>query len=170
MIRISQFFKVSLSMKYISFLFAVLLSTTIEAASSFPKGCEVRGFGYNGSNLVISNAGKQTYYLIQNISGRPINLQRLADHEVFTSPSLSAKLSPTRWAALASDLDNLHFACTYADNDLNEQANCRDLVDICQYPRAKFALSNMGNYWVSVDRDQRQVINDSTAKGIYLRW
>ena len=160
-----------MSLKHLNFfcsLVFAMMSFSGQAASAFPRGCEVSGFGYMGSHLVFSNQGKQAFYLLQNVGSKAIELQRLANHEVFMSPSLSAKLSPHRWAALAADVDNLHFVCTYVDT--NESVNCRDVIDVCQYPRVKFALSNMGNYWVSINKDQRQVINDSSAKGIYLRW
>ncbi|MDP1604655.1 MAG: enhanced entry protein EnhB [Legionella sp.] len=145
-----------------------LFNTTY--ANIFPRGCEVTGFGYNGMNLVVNNNGAQAFYLIQNRSLRPIELQRIEMRDVFMSPPLTAKLEPNKWAAFASDIQDFNFQCFYVENDKSEKAECRDVLDICQYPRVKFALSNMGNYWVSVNKEQRQIINDATAKGIYLRW
>lgn len=139
-------------------------------AYSFPRGCEVTGFGYNGPNLVVNEHGNQSFYLIQNRSKRTIELQRYETRDVFMSPPLTAKITANNWAAFASDLENMHFQCFYLDPDHSQKVDCREVLDVCQYPRAKFALSNMGNYWVSTNKDQRQIINDSAAKGIYLRW
>lgn len=147
----------------------VSLSTTLYA-DIFPRGCEVTGFGYNGTLLVFNEHGNQSYYLVKNRSNRNIELQRVETKEVFMSPPLAARLDSGNWAAFASDVPNQYFQCLYVESNNSQKVDCRDVLDVCQYPRAKFALSNMGNYWVSTNKDQRQIINDSAAKGIYLRW
>lgn len=148
------------------------ISNTIAAPTSntFPRGCEVTGFGFSGEHLVVNDSGEQTFYLIQNRSAKQIELQRIETREVFMSPSLTAKLDPANWAAFASDVDNLHFQCFSKENDNITKIDCRDVLEVCQYPRVKFALSNMGNYWVSMNKTQNEVINEAIRKGIYLRW
>lgn len=155
-----------------SLLLVLVTSATSAApvASHFPRGCEVTGFGYNGTNLVVNETGNQAYYLIQNRSPKTIEMQRVESRDAFMSPSLTAKLDPDNWAAMASDISNLHFQCYVISGENSEKVDCRDVLDVCQYPRARFALSNMGNYWVSINKEQRQIINDSVAKGIYLKW
>nr|WP_242602155.1 enhanced entry protein EnhB [Legionella nagasakiensis] len=139
-------------------------------AGSFPRGCEVSGFGYSDNYLIVNEKGEQTFYLIQNRSNTQIELERYETREVFMSPTLKSKLDPLRWAAFASDVENLHFKCfTHTDNT-TAMVNCSDVLEVCQYPRVKFALSNMGNYWVSTNKPQAQVIKDAIAKGILLRW
>ncbi|QRN03953.1 enhanced entry protein EnhB [Legionella sp. MW5194] len=147
-----------------------LLMNTVSHAEAFPHGCEVSGFGYSNYHLIVNETGDQAFYLIQNRSDRTIELQRIETREVFMSPPLTAKLEPANWAAFASDIREMHFQCFYTENENTAKVNCRDVLDVCQYPRVKFALSNMGNYWVSTNKSQRQVINDAAAKGIYLRW
>lgn len=141
-----------------------------KAVSHFPRGCEVTGFGYNGTNLVVNESGNQSYYLVQNRSTQNIELQRFETREVFMSPSLTAKLQPSNWAALASDVGSLNFQCFSVEDENSVKVDCREVLDVCQYPRARFALSNMGNYWVSINKSQQQIISDSVAKGIYLKW
>ncbi|MFC3909282.1 enhanced entry protein EnhB [Legionella dresdenensis] len=159
----------SIAKKIIPFSAAMLLAANCQA-NSFPRGCEVTGFGYNGTNLVVNDHGDQAFYLIQNRTNRTIELQRVETRDVFMSPPLTAKLQPANWAAFASDVENQHFQCFYIQEENTEKVDCREVLDVCQYPRAKFALSNMGNYWVSTNKTQRQVINDAASKGIYLRW
>lgn len=154
-------------------LAATLLMTCVGAtvnAESFPHGCEVTGFGYNGQDLVVNDNGNQAFYMIQNRSERDIELQRVETREVFMSPQLTVKLNPSNWAAFASDIQGMQFECAYIQEPSNEKVDCREVLDVCQYPRAKFALSNMGNYWVSTNKAQRQIINDAAGKGIYLHW
>jgi len=84
---------------------------------------------------------------------------------------LQTTFDPGQWAALASDQSNTHFQCLVrAEEDTLQQINCSKVLRICQYPRVKFALSNMGSYWVSTNKPQAKVIQDATKKGIYLKW
>lgn len=152
------------------FLMTVLFNCVAAVSNNFPHGCEVTGFGFDGSYLIVNPSGNQSFYLIQNRINTSIELQRYETEEVFMSPSLSAKLEPSNWAAFASDVAALHFQCFINENDTNKQVDCRDVLEICQYPRVKFALSNMGNYWVSTNKTQSEVINESANKGILLRW
>lgn len=139
-------------------------------AGNFPRGCEVTGFGYNGPLLTLNERGEQAYYLVQNRSTHKIELQRVENRDVFMSPPLTARIQANNWAAFASDINNQLFQCFFIEDDNSEKIDCRDVLEVCQYPRAKFALSNMGNYWVSINKSQHDIITDSTAKGIYLRW
>lgn len=146
------------------------LCVTTCAAGKFPRGCEVTGFGYSDNYLILNETGEQTFYLIQNRSNDLIELERYETRDVFMSPTLQSKLNPSHWSAFASDIENLHFKCFKHDADNTELVNCSDVLEVCQYPRVKFALSNMGNYWVSTNKPQSQVIKDAIAKGILLRW
>jgi hypothetical protein len=153
-----------------SILFSAILINSVQAAGSFPRGCEVTGFGYNQNYLILNDTGDQSYYLIQNHSNAKIELERINTEEAFMSPPLHALLDPMNWGAFASDVKNLNFKC-YQRNDENASPiDCREVLEVCQYPRVKFALSNMGNYWVSFNKPQGEIIQDSVTKGIYLKW
>lgn len=151
-------------------LASLLLINACEAASSFPRGCEVSGFGYNQNYLVLNESGNQAYYLIQNRSDAKIELERQNTDDAFMSPPLQASLEPENWAAFASDVKNLNFKCYKHIEENTSSVNCQDVLEVCQYPRVRFALSNMGNYWISSNKTQSAVIQDSVAKGIYLKW
>ncbi|MBI2786429.1 MAG: enhanced entry protein EnhB, partial [Legionella longbeachae] len=51
-----------------SLIFSVFFISSVQAESSFPRGCEVTGFGYNQNYLILNETGNQSYYLIQNRS------------------------------------------------------------------------------------------------------
>lgn len=139
--------------------------------NTFPRGCEVSGFGFNESYLVVNDHGLQSFYLIQNHSPSLIELKRFETRtDVFMSPPLTAKIDSGKWAAFASDIENQHFQCFIRENNTSAKVDCRDVLDVCRYPRVKFALSNMGNYWVTVNKTQSEVINETASKGILLRW
>ena len=134
-----------------SILISPLLISVIQAGI-FPRGCEVTGFGYSENYLILNETGDQSFYLIQNRSDAKIELERHETDDAFMSPPLQATLEPNNWAAFASDIKNLNFKC-YKHVDVNTSVtDCRDVLDICQYPRVKFALSNMGNYWISSNK------------------
>lgn len=156
--------------KAIMTVFIMAVFSNSMAADIFPHGCEVTGFGFSQNYLVVNENGNQAFYLIQNRGSTTVELQRFETREVFMSPPLTAKIEPANWAAFASDVENLHFQCFIKENDSSVKVDCRDVLDVCQYPRVKFALSNMGNYWVSTNKTQSQVINEAVNKGIHLRW
>lgn len=148
-----------------------LFLTDATAETSFPRGCEVTGYGFNQNDLVINDTGTQSYYMIQNRSDKQIQLEHMETRpDIFMSPKLETKIDTQSWAAFASDIQNMHFRCYTQENGDKLIVNCRDAIDVCQYPRVKFALSNMGNYWISTNKSREQVIKDSVTKGILLRW
>lgn len=151
------------------FLSAALISS-VHAASPFPRGCEVSGYGFNQSYLILNETGKQAYYLIQNHSDAKIEMEHQSSNEAFMSPPLHATFDPMSWGAFASDMKNQDFKCYKHIGESTTAVDCRDVLDICQYPRVRFALSNMGNYWIAFNKPQAAVIQESVAKGIYLKW
>lgn len=148
-----------------------VVAATAHAANSFPRGCEVSGYHFDSNDLVLNENNQQAFYMIQSRSNQKIELEHYETRpDVFMSPKLEAKLDSLHWAAFASDIDNTHFKCYTTENGNKVETNCRQVLDVCQYPRVKFALSNMGNYWVSTNKPQEQVIKDAVSKGILLRW
>ena len=157
------------STRLLTFTMASLLATAT-FSTPFPRGCEVKGFGYSENYLILNDHGNQAFYLIQNRSAQSVDLELYETKEVFMSPKLHSKLEPSNWSAFASDVENQHFKCYTQDGENTVMINCSEVLDVCEYPRVKFALSNMGNYWVSTNKEQGQVIRDAVAKGILLRW
>ena len=112
------------------------------APALFPRGCEVSGFAFRQQFLIINEHGNQTFYLMQNHANHIVELEHVETRaDAFMSPK-----------------------------DERIKVDCADYLDICQYPRVKFALSNQGSYWVSTNKSRQQVIHDATTKGIFLHW
>ena len=146
------------------------LSVAAVHASTFPRGCDVSGFGYSGRYLVLNSEGSQTIFFIQNRTNQTIQLQRHETRDVFMSPKLEVNLASNHWAAFASDEPGMNFQCAIKQGDTTSTINCSDALDLCRYPRARFALSNMGNYLVSTNKALDLVVKEAVAKGIYLKW
>lgn len=151
------------------FFLMSLLWSSLLFATPFPHGCEVTGFGFLQSDLILNETGAQTLYLIQNHAHEPVFLERVEDAEHFMNPKLEVKLDASNWSSFASDIQYLHFRCLSSSEE-KTVVNCAEILDVCQYPRVKFALSNMGNYWISTNKGLDQVIQETTHKGILLRW
>ena len=158
------------AVRHLACLGILTLSMTSLNASTFPRGCDVSGFGYSGRYLVLNSEGSQTIFFMQNRTSQTIQLQRHETRDVFMSPKLEVNLSANHWAAFASDEAGMHFQCSVQQGDSTSAVNCSDVLDVCRYPRVRFALSNMGNYWVSTNKTQDLTIKEAVAKGIYLKW
>ncbi len=154
----------------LALLFSCALLCAAASAEPFPKGCEVSGFGFQDPFITFNDTDEQTLFFVQNQSNIKIQLERVVVKDAFMSPKLQTTFDPGQWAALASDQSNTHFQCLVRAEDTLQQINCSKVLRICQYPRVKFALSNMGSYWVSTNKPQAKVIQDATKKGIYLKW
>ena len=140
-------------------------------SSIFPRGCEATGFVFYRDFLVLNEHGNQAFYLIQNHSDQTVEFEHIETKtDTFMSPKMEAKVAPSNWSAFASDVPQLYFRCYLQQNDKRVAVNCANFLNVCQYPRVRFALSNQGSYWVSTDKAQSQVIKDATAKGIFLHW
>jgi len=153
-------------------VFAISLSCiSMAKASAFPRGCESSGFVFKNGYLVLNEAGKQSFYMLHNRSKQQIEMEHYEpDPDAFMSPKLESKLLSSRWSAFASDVQNMVFQCFAMHGEVLNAVDCANFLEVCQYPRVKFALSNQGNYWVSTNKDQKQVISEATKKGIFLRW
>lgn len=159
----------SISTKLAATFFVII--TSVSHASLFPRGCEITGYGFSKNFLILNEQGGQTFFLIQNRSNKQIELEHFeTQQDVFMSPKLESKIAPKNWSAFASDEENTYFQCFMREAGTKVKVDCREALEVCEYPRVKFALSNMGNYWVSTDKPQAQVLKDATAKGIYLHW
>ena len=150
-------------------LFSTILPV-LSFAESFPRGCEATGYYYQEKRIILNDDGKQKLYFFHNISKDMIEIERHETRDVFMSPTLKVKLQPGRWAAFASDIKQINFKCFINKDEQRIPFECSDVIDVCQYPRVKFALSNMGNYWADGDKSLRQIMQTCNKKGILLRW
>lgn len=161
---------VKMQLNCLFLIISALYFTNLRAAPHYPNGCKItQDFGWSGDELLLNETGKQAFYLIRNASGNTIELKRNETRDVFMSPPLIAVIKPGHSAAFAADSANVRFQC-YKGKEDPQLVNCQTVLDICHYPFARFAASNMGTYWVSTDKPQASIIQDAVAKGIYLRW
>jgi hypothetical protein len=152
------------------FSYCFLIASSLGWANNFPRGCEEIGFGFQSPVITFNDSGSQTFFLVHNNSPELVALERLNTEESFMTPKLQAQIDANQWAALASDISNMHFKCLRHTADGDVLIQCKSVLSVCQYPRVKFALSNRGSYWVSTNKSLQQVVHEATQKGIYLKW
>lgn len=165
-------------MKKLAYLcvMVIILPIAYAKAVTFPRGCEATGYEFNAQQLVL-NASKdpslpqQTLFLIRNKTTSRLHLKYEEQQDVIISPDWETELNRNHWAAFATDKNGLHFNCTLLDRKTGRTpVDCATQVDVCQYPRAKFALSNRGDYWVATNESLHRVVRAAINKGILLRW
>jgi hypothetical protein len=147
----------------------------ISFAYAYPKGCVPVDYTYSVDDVVLNESGVQRVYFFNNHGHQPVELVRHEDSDAEMNPSLNAKLDPGGWSAFASNIAYLYFSCyvpkSAEDGNISRfKVRCQDVIDICAYPRAKFAVSNEGNYWITSNKPQMDILKEVAAKGIYLHW
>lgn len=160
-------------MKYMTIVIISLLAViNCQAGSKFPRGCQPVGHEFKDGNLVLDqDESKQTLYFIHNNSNRKLHLQNMKDPGAFMTPNWETHVNHNRWVAFATDHKRIIFRCKTLSSRLgDEYTDCENILQVCQYPKAKFALSNLGNYWVSTNKSLNSTVRASIRKGILLRW
>jgi len=171
-------------MQYVikTIIWLVIASLTIfshigySRSNDFPRGCEPKGFEFIGENVKLhhtaqEDAPQQTLYLLHNTSSKRLKIQNKVDKQAIVAPVWNVELNRYRWAAFATNKKEVIFRCKNLYRRANESStSCQEVIEICQYPRAKFSISNYGTYWVTSNKSLNQTIRKAIKKGILLRW
>lgn len=193
---IKQSLSATFKFSIIALLSAGLLynATTLAAAikgknRTFPYGCRVMGYGFDGDLLVIkptyeqasstpnqdnsqpqqqaqSANPKQTIYLIHNKSNQTVALKAKKEEGEMYKPDHENVVGPNQWAAFAMDQDQVKFTCAHGSSAIN----CSTILELCQYNHAKFSDSTMGSYWVVKSDTLENSVYGAIHIGILLRW
>lgn len=162
-------------MKIRSLVIALAFLTTGETFAKDVKpqfflGCHPVGHVFTEKGVVINplvvEDQHQTLYLFHNRATSEIKVK--ADQHVDPNfvPALTINLSGDNWATFVTRKTDLGFECY---NNRGEQISCKDVLEICQYPRAKFSGGNNGTYWLAVNQTKFAARDEAVHKGILLR-
>jgi len=138
----------------------------------YPRGCENLGLTYKDDLLIISpnnESYKQGVILIHNTSSRNLEIEyfnpKHPKHGKWKN-SIKAK----RWSSFAAD-KLMHFRCKKVTKKGSDAVACSEVLDGCQYPRAKIPLHMNGTYLITNDTYSRNsVVRKTIRSGILLRW
>lgn len=167
--------------QYVIVLFCALLLVATNADAKrkkpkreFPRGCQQVGFSFMNDHLdlkPIVDEGDQTLYLFGNKTQQRVLIKYMELGDAFMVPDWHTVMQGNRWAAFATDKKQLYFKCSLVSRKGQlTPTNCNNVIRICQYPRAKFASHNMGNYWISQNKSRSGVVREAIQTGILLRW
>lgn len=173
-------------------LFASVSNVQIQAAPlQFPRGCKPVGFQFKNGFLVLtpvspqegqspdtvaqtelepSSKKPQSLYFLHNISQQRIQIKgyKLPD-QTFSADHFNV-IEPMQWGTFAVDDSMAVLRCDIGSTHESTRINCAETIEVCQYPRAKFAEHNKGTYWVSQSTTLQDAIQASDSNGILLRW
>ncbi len=159
-----------------SLLSLVITGTTFAEQNErlYPHGCRQLGFSFDNDQVVFSriDGGQQeTVYLVRNNS--PYEIIMEAETSSKYIPGFKKTFSPEHWAAFSRLDKSLRFDCRLSSqyHGHEEPLNCQEVLQICNYNRAKFPDQNLGTYWLQkTSVAQKNVIDFVIHKGILLRW
>ena len=154
---------------------AMAATVNLHAATKrFPNGCKPVGFEYQDGMLVLMPVSEtdqiQTVYLIHNMSHDTVNfISKKMPNQVF-APKYKHSIRPASWSSFSTNEHKIQFICKQGGYSYGQQINCADVLEICQYPRAKFAPHNGGTYWIKKSESRRQAVRSVIRNGVLLRW
>lgn len=157
-------------------LFLLIFSPILEAKNlKFLHGCEEVGHNFDNGKLAFIPIQKteedQTVFFIHNVSSSRLKIEFHKTFRTNLYPIWETKINSDRWAAFATDRDDISFTCLREDyGDYTEEVNCANVLEVCQYQNAVFAPHNQGNYWVSTNRSKYGTRNEVIRKGVLLKW
>ena len=148
--------------------------SSAKPTAKFPHGCKEVGYVFENSRVILRPMvidSKQTLYFFYNKSYYEIYLKYQKPSHLTFSADHKTYIDGDRWTALAMDESEMQFTCSLVNGTRPMgQIDCARVLEVCQYPRAKFADSNMGIYWVIENSGLWRTIRKAIEVGILLRW
>src|SRR3990167_9658809 len=160
-IMLKYFLKTLIVFSVLMGFFYGVNSLANEPAQKFPHGC--RDLGYSFQNLMLllkpvsDEENLQTIYFIHNKALDPIHIMSNRNPKDYTSPAYENVIDTDQWAAFAMNRSALALQCRVSDAN-GELMNCKEVLELCQYNRAKFGTSTYGTYWVVQSANQEAAI------------
>jgi len=140
----------------------------------FPVGCKQMGYKFDLYNVIFTPSTRQypqTIYFIHNISNKTIYMLQSTDGDNPFIIHINGKIAPNRWSVLAISEPKLKYICTNYNKRKNDLSviNCQKMLDICEFPRARFGTNHRGTYWLLFNRSRRSAVNVARYHGVLLQ-
>jgi len=143
-------------------------------ARKWPRGCKTVGYQFQAGQLILDpqvEDSDQTVYLIGNRSRGRLLVKFKEQEYALIHPNWQTEINYNRFSAFATDEKNIHFTCQKIHRGkVGDKVDCGETLKICQYPRAKFAEHNLGNYWITHNQSLNQAVRAIIRRGVLLRW
>ena len=152
------------------FLFICIFNNGFAKTVKFPKGCESIGYEFNNKEVNFLTYQEQALYFIYNPGQKIIKLSSGKSESNIIDLGWCINLKPKRWAAIAINSEDLKMHCELESISTSQLQRCSNAIEICQYPRAKFTLSNQGTYWIAKNDHLKKAMSKAIKRGILLSW
>jgi len=139
----------------------------------FPVYCKQMGYKFDLYNVVFSPSTKQysqTIYFIHNISKREVRLLQSRDGNDPFIMHINGQVAPNRWSVFAVSGGQVKYICTnYSKRTKKHRVvNCQEVLDICEFPRARFGTNHRGTYWLTFNQSRKSAVNVARYHGVLL--
>lgn len=144
--------------------------------NSFPGGCYPKGYSFKYMMLHLHPAqagGRQSVYFIHNKNiNNSVKLYNMVNGNKPFITQLNNRIGPNRWGVIAANEKDLQFSCTIASRnyEYGKITSCKDVLEVCEYTNAKFAVNNHGNYWAVPSNTKYGARRQVIYQGVLLRW
>ncbi len=138
----------------------------------YPHGCRELGYEFESSLLILKPVSEsediQTVYLVHNKAPHPVHFIAKRDPKDYTAPPFENVIRGGQWGAFAMNQAAVEFICSTPDQA--QTINCGDVLELCQYTRAKFGTAINGTYWIMPSSSQKEAVRRTIHDGVLLRW
>lgn len=140
----------------------------------FPVGCKQMGYKFDLYNVIFEPSTKkysQTIYFIRNKSlNMVIHLLQANDGSEPYIIHIDGNIYPNKWSVLAVSEHKIKYICTSYNKRYDDYRvlNCQDVLDICEFPRARFGTNHRGTYWLTLNQSRRSATNIARFHGVLL--
>lgn len=147
--------------------------TTKKNTVKLPTGCLNVGHKYDLYNVIFkptATKSRQTIYFIHNIGNKSVYLHEAGESDKPYVMYINGKISPDNWSVLAVTKKQIKFNCTYFDENKKQHRviNCKDALEICEFPKALFGPNHRGTYWVLYNTSRKSAVNMTRNHGVWL--
>ncbi len=146
---------------------------TTKKTIRFPVGCHKIGYKFDLYNVIFTPSNKkysQTAYFIHNISNRTVYMLQANDGSEPYIVHIDGNIDPNRWSVLAVSESDIKYVCANYDkaNGDYRVISCQGVLDICEFPRAKFGTNHRGTYWLTLNKSRKSAVNAARWHGVLL--
>jgi hypothetical protein len=133
-------------MRSIFFIIIIFSSWALKAQEVLPNGCLPLVVKTDSVTL---SSEKYPLILVHNISDSVLWITHPAGSE--GESGWSSRLQPGKWSVLVLNNSPIKFSCIESKPGHEQQASCRDVLAICQWPKAKVPEKKSGIFWAAED-------------------
>ena len=165
---------------YLTIIFSCLFSHPLFAKNNqpkenirFPIGCKPMGYKFDLYNVIFRPSNKmysQTVYFILNKSNMIIHLLQVSNGNELYLVHIDGNIYPNKWSVLAASETEIKYICTQYNEykDDHRVLNCQKVLDICEFPRARFGTNHRGTYWLTLNQSLISALKVARFHGVLL--